>query len=293
MGRLMVTEQTGVKAKRSWGAGCTPFRYPGGKAFFADALAARIALIPNIDSYAEPYAGGAGAAIDLLSRGVVERIILNDYDRRIYAAWWAILNRTEDFVALIRSVALDLPTWHHYRDLVEENNPDADLFELGFGTFFLNRTNHSGVIIGAGPIGGYKQTGKWLMDARFYRETLIKRIEWLGSRKGDIQIFNLDGLEFLKTFKRRRARKTFFFIDPPYVKAGKKLYLDAMSHTKHHDLASFLTEGAVLPHWLVTYDNCALINDAYATANVERIPVRYSLHNKRNETEICVVPLGC
>ena len=37
---------------------------------------------------------------------------------------------------------------------------------LGFSAFFLNRTNRSGIIEGAGPIGGYTQTGKWKVDAQ-------------------------------------------------------------------------------------------------------------------------------
>lgn len=287
----MRTEQDfGRRSKDRQGAGVTPFRYPGGKAFLADILEEKILTCNGINTYAEPYAGGAGAAIELLARGTVKRIALNDFDRRVYCAWWAILHRTDDFLERIAQTRVDVDTWYACRKIVDEDRLEGDPFELGFATYFLNRTNRSGVILGAGPIGGYKQTGKWLIDARWYPETMRKRIAWLGERRNLIELTNLDGLAFLKSFTKKHATKTFFFIDPPYVQAGAKLYLDAMNDMKHRDLAGYLTGKSAAPNWLVTYDDCQLIRDAYACANVEQIPVRYSLHRKRTEHEICVVP---
>lgn len=289
---MTIIEEFGRRSKDRQGAGCTPFRYPGGKAFIADLLEERILQVEGaITSYAEPYAGGAGAAVELLARGTVERVILNDFDRRIYATWWAILNRTDEFVERINSTPVTLEIWHACRDLVVENGRDTDLFELGFATYFLNRTNRSGVIVGAGPIGGYGQTGKWLIDARWYPDTMTRRVRWLGERRDHIELHNEDGLRFLQSFETEEMKRIFFFIDPPYVRAGAKLYMNAMSDLKHCDLAAFLTGDAAVPHWLVTYDDCPLIADAYQTAAVERLPVRYSLHRKRTEHEVCVVPV--
>lgn len=288
---MTTTAEFGRKSKDRHGAGVTPFRYPGGKAFLADLLQERILQADaNIVTYAEPYAGGAGAAIELLARGAVQRVALNDFDRRLYAAWWAILNRSEEFIERIEATSLDMETWLRYQGVVDANRRDEDPFELGFATYFLNRTNHSGVIVGAGPIGGYKQTGKWLMDARWYPDTMIRRIRWISERRDSISLTNLDGLDFLKGFTNENAGRTFFFIDPPYVQAGAKLYFNAMNDLKHLDLAEFLTGPEAIPHWLLTYDDCQLIQDAYSTASVEKLPVRYSLHRKRTEHEVCVVP---
>ena len=281
----------GRRSKDRHGAGTTPFRYPGGKAFLADLLQGRIEALGEIEAYAEPYAGGAGAAIELLARGTVKTVILNDLDARIYAAWWAILNRTDDFIDKVRETPVTMESWYACRDIVMANHCTDDKFELGFATFFLNRTNRSGVIIGAGPVGGYGQTGKWLIDARYYSETMVKRITWLGERREQIKLSNEDGLSFLRGFDSASADRTFFFIDPPYVKAGAKLYLNAMSDLKHRDLAAFLITSGNIKHWLVTYDDCQLISAAYASASVDRLPVRYSLHRKRTEHEICVVPV--
>ncbi len=47
--------------------------------------------------------------------------------------------------------------------------------ELAFATFFLNRTNRSGILNG-GAIGGVKQEGAWKLDARYNKDALIERI---------------------------------------------------------------------------------------------------------------------
>jgi DNA adenine methylase len=287
---MSTVPEYGRRSKDRHGAGNTPFRYPGGKAFLADMLETRIAKTGGIETYAEPYAGGAGAAIELLARGVVSSVILNDFDARIYAAWWAILNRTDDFVQKIRSTPVTMETWYACREMVTANHHTADPFELGFATYFLNRTNRSGVIVGAGPIGGYKQNGRWLIDARYYADTMVKRIQWLGERRSQITLSNQDGLAFLRSFDDTASERIFFFIDPPYVHAGAKLYLNAMSDLKHRDLALFLTRSGCRTNWLVTYDDCQLIKDVYASADIDQLPVRYSLHRKRMEHEICVVP---
>lgn len=289
---MMSNAEFGPRSKDRDGAGATPFRYPGGKAFLADLLQERIELASSkITTYAEPFAGGAGAAIELLARGAIQRIILNDYDRRIHAAWWAILNQTEEFVRKIESTTLDMETWHYYRDIVQSNRSDEDRFELGFATYFLNRTNHSGVIVGAGPIGGYGQTGRWLLNARWYPETMIRRVRWIGERRDSISLSNLDGIEFISRFKTMDSYETFFFIDPPYVQAGAKLYFNAMNDLKHLDLARYLTGPEAVPYWLLTYDDCHLIRNAYSKVRIEKIPVRYSLRRKRTAHEVCVIPV--
>ena len=288
--------QLGIEARKRKNVGTaerrSPFRYPGGKAFLAQALEDRIRSIGDaIECYAEPYAGGAGAAIELLGRGVVKRIILNDFDRRIYCAWDAIINHNDCFQQCILDTPATIESWYRMRDVVlTDEAAHVDPFELGFATFFLNRTNRSGIVLGAGPIGGYKQMGKWRIDARYSRDSMLSRIQWIGEHRERIQIRNLDGIEFLRSFAEGEANDTFFFIDPPYVNAGSRLYLNAMNDMKHRDLAAFLIGNQTLSHWTVTYDDCELIRCAYSEANISSLTVNYSLQKKRLENEVCISP---
>ncbi len=72
----------------SVGNAASPFRYPGGKGFLTPFLASEIKsrFGETRPHYAEPYCGGAWAALNLLVGGVVDQLFLNDFDQRIYSA---------------------------------------------------------------------------------------------------------------------------------------------------------------------------------------------------------------
>lgn len=87
---------------------------------------------------------------------------------------FGILYYTEDFINIIKSTTIDIDTWHIQKN-IRKNLTDYSILEIGFSTFFLNRTNRSGIIDKAGPIGGFKQNGNYLIDCRFNKESLIKK----------------------------------------------------------------------------------------------------------------------
>lgn len=267
----------------------SPFRYPGGKAFLTGYLASALAQMPKADerAYAEPYCGGAGAAFALLGQGHVTSIHLNDKDVRIFSAWRAILSENERFLATIKQTPVTIKSWHKFQEMISD--PDSGYsFELGFATFFINRTSRSGIILGSGPIGGYEQSGKWKIDARYYKETMLRRIKWIGELSDKVTLSNKDGIEFLTDCAQKLdGAKTLYFIDPPYVQAGSRLYLNGMTDQLHTDLA-LLLKSEVLPHWVLTYDNDPLIQDLYASRDMRYLSVNYSLRKTRKENELLV-----
>lgn len=279
----IVASEQGIPTMRS----VSPFRYPGGKAFLYKYLLGRLASLPDGQRfYAEPFCGGAGAAVILLKLDVVNEIHLNDADPKVFAAWQAILNEPDRFAAAIMSTPVDMPTWYSCRDLVGAAAEPS--FELGFATFFLNRTSRSGIVAGAGPIGGYDQRGNWKIDARFNREALANRVHWLGSMRERIRITHEDALTFLsRSTSRLDLDRTLFFVDPPYVTAGGRLYLNAMNEGKHIALSDMLQDGK-LPHWVLTYDDHPLIRKLYDRQNISDLAVTYSLQNKRKEREVLI-----
>lgn len=272
----------------------SPFRYPGGKGFLSGFLADHLTTCfkNNRITFLEPFCGGAGAAVNLLADGYVDRLHLNDADVRIYSAWRAMLSETERFIDRVASVPLTMDEWHVQSRISTDSahsNHGYD-FDLGFASFYLNRTTRSGIVSKAGPIGGYDQTGKWKIDARFNREGLSQRIRWIGENSGRIKISNLDVLSFLDRSRRAAdAESSFYFIDPPYVKAGDRLYLNAMGEDKHVALSDMLTSGKI-KKWLLTYDDHPLIRQIYSDQNMRHIRVSYSLQKNRKETEILITP---
>src|SRR4051812_43067190 len=119
---------------------CSPLRYPGGKQILADLLGALItenSLEGTL--YAEPYAGGGGAALKLLFDERVSQILLNDKDRSIYACWKSVLNETNEFVRLVRTARLNIQEWRRQKHIYQHPT-EHSMLELGFATFYLNRT---------------------------------------------------------------------------------------------------------------------------------------------------------
>ena len=269
----------------------SPLRYPGGKA----ALSAFLEDVVDLNDlrggkYYEPYAGGAGAALSLLFEGTVSEIFINDMDRRIYSFWNSVLNDPERFCDAIMKIPLTMECWHTQREICQRPE-EFSSFELGFAAFFMNRCNRSGVIVGAGPIGGFRQEGKWLMDARFNREGLVKRIQVIAGVSSAIHLFNLDALVFLKTQlpSGLGRKKVLVYLDPPYVEKGKRLYYNAYDQGDHAKVARYLRAQQVLP-WVLSYDDTELIRGLYTDQSMYPLPIRYSLQKKRAAQELLIAP---
>jgi DNA adenine methylase len=269
----------------------SPLRYPGGKSILADFLTNVIELNALQGcTYYEPYAGGAGAALKLLKEDVVSEIYINDADPRIHAFWYSVLNDSKDFVNEIRSVPLTMDEWYQQQEICE-NPTERDTFEVGFAAFYMNRCNRSGVLSGAGPIGGHEQSGKWRMDVRFNRAPLIERVLSISRLKKRIHLSSLDALEFLKTcLPGTRGRKNVFvYLDPPYVNKGQRLYLNAYDAKDHAKLARYIRAQSTLP-WIMSYDDAGLVRELYADQQLAHLTIPYSLQDKRSANELIIAP---
>lgn len=209
-------------------------------------------------SYVEPYAGGAGLALKLLMKGDVNNIFINDFDRSIYSFWNAIINENDLFCDWLESVDVNIDNWKKYKD-IQNNSYNTDSFELAKSTFFLNRTNVSGIIKG-GMIGGLKQEGKYRLDARFNKKDLIKRIRMICEYREHIFISNLDGIDFIKKIDSEHDN-LFIYLDPPYYKKGSNLYLNFYKEEDHIKLASFVEN--INNKWIVSYDHHNFIKGLY------------------------------
>lgn len=269
----------------------SPLRYPGGKANLAGFL--RGLIERNVGegcTYFELYAGGAGAALDLLFGGHVERIVLNDADTHIFYFWDAILNHTDDFLRMMWNTSVNMDSWHQQRAIYEDgdNEGNRSPFEIGFATFFLNRANRSGIITKAGPIGGTDQTGKYKIDCRFNKANLAHRIERIAERAADIEIHNEDTLTFIRqNIGRLCDAHSFMYLDPPYYKNGRSLYLNAYNHQDHENLRDLMNEIRNLK-WMVSYDDVEEIQDLYADFVNRRHELSYFLQKKRKTNEFFV-----
>ncbi len=115
--------------------------------------------------YVEPYAGGASVGLALLFDEYASQIHINDLDPSVHSFWHCVLNDTDRLCRLIRDRPLTMEEWRRQRT-IQSRGDSASPLALGFSTFYLNRTNRSGIIASGGVIGGNDQTGNWKLDAR-------------------------------------------------------------------------------------------------------------------------------
>src|SRR5690606_20758450 len=219
----------------------SPLRYPGGKrklANFVKLVYRQNNLFGGI--YAEPYAGGAAVALSLLFGEYAGRILINDIDRSIFAFWKSVLDETEDLCRLISNAKLSVAEWERQRSV--QDSDLASILELGFSTFYLNRTNRSGIIRG-GIIGGKEQDGDWKIDARFNKSDLIRRIEKIARYRSRIKVSNLDAAIFLNKLQPELDSSSLVYLDPPYYVKGGDLYENHYDHEDHEIIASLSRYG--------------------------------------------------
>jgi DNA adenine methylase len=239
--------------------------------------------------YAEPYAGGCGLALDLLYGGYVSDIYINDIDKGIWSFWHCILNETTDFLDKIAATPVTIGEWHAQRD-IHRNQNSASTLDLGFATFFLNRTNRSGIIKAAGVIGGLQQNGNYKIDCRFNKEELSRRIRRISRYKSRINLTNLDAVEFLRGAASHFPEETFLCIDPPYFNKGSSLYTSFYNPEDHAHLRNCVIE--LENPWIITYDNAQEIKELYAQRRQFEFGLNYSVQTKRMGTEVMIASKG-
>lgn len=271
----------------------SPLRYPGGKSKIA-AFVKQIIKDNNLldGVYVEPFAGGAAVALSLLMDEYVSRIVINDKDRSIYAFWYSVLNETERLCQYIEETPVTMDTWRMQREIQSADNKNTvDLLSLGFSTFFMNRTNRSG-IIKAGVIGGFNQTGNYKIDARYKKEELIGRIRRIAAYADRIELHNEDAADLISRISKITPQNTIMYLDPPYYKKGRGLYMNYYNDSDHKTIRDVITNVNTI-RWIVSYDNSTFIKSLYEDFRSQEFYLNYSANNNGKGTEVIFFSNNC
>lgn len=262
----------------------TPLRYPGGKGKLVPYIKKLLEENSLVDGvYVEPYTGGAAVAMELLLHEYVRKVYINDISAGVAAFWRSVLNNTDAICAAIASAQLTMDEWNKQREIQRQPGNHDDL-ALGFSTFFLNRTNRSG-ILNAGVIGGKEQTGKWKMDARFNATDLIKRIHAIARIRGRIEFHQQDALAFIDAVAPLLPAKSLIYLDPPYYVKGSDLYLHHYEHDDHVKIAKRVGKLRN-KNWIVSYDNAPEVIPMYRNFRNIVYGLSYSAQERYKGAEI-------
>jgi len=263
----------------------TPLRYPGGKGKFAHFVKQVFEANELLDGhYVEPYAGGAGVALELLFHEYASRIHINDIDPAISIFWQSAVNHTEELCRLIHDTPVTMENWHQQKRVLSDIDQHSGI-EIALATFFLNRTNRSG-ILKAGVIGGLAQSGKWKLDVRYNKIDLVRRIELIGRYRDRIRVYNLDAIALLTEIVPSLPQKTLVYLDPPYYVKGSGLYRNFYVHDDHVKIANALAN--VNHQWIVSYDDTQEISKIYQGYRQDKYFLSYTAQEKKQGSEVMI-----
>ncbi|MBF0292210.1 MAG: DNA adenine methylase [Nitrospinae bacterium] len=263
----------------------TPLRYPGGKARFAPFIAEVIQSNGLATGhYLEPYAGGAGVALELLFHGHASHVHINDLDPAVNAFWIAVTRHPESLLKLLHDTPVTMEQWRHWRAVMRGEVP-ADVVESGFATLFMNRTNRSGILKG-GVIGGKAQTGNYKLDERLKKGVLASRIERIATHAESISVYCEDARQLLLRCAEFLPPKSLIYLDPPYYVKGRGLYRNFYNHDDHVAIAKVLQSRIFKQAWIVSYDNTQEICRMYRKSQGFAYGINYTAQERYVGNEV-------
>ncbi|MGY2173918.1 DNA adenine methylase [Pseudomonas azotoformans] len=252
----------------------SPLRYPGGKARFAPFIA-EVMRANSLEGghYLEPFAGGAGVALELLFDGHATHIHINDLDPAVHAFWSAATTDPDGMLKLLRDTPITMEQWHYWRSIMLGQDPNLSLAMRGFATLFVNRTNRSGILKG-GVIGGKAQAGSYKLDARFSKEMIASRLERIALNADRISVHCEDAFLLLGRAEEFLPKQSLIYLDPPYYVKGRGLYRNFYKHDDHLQIARLLQSPDFDRPWVVSYDSAPEICEMYS----QNEALTYGLH---------------
>jgi DNA adenine methylase len=150
--------------------------------------------------------------------------------------------------------------------------------DIAFCTILKNRTYHVGILAkGAGFLKA-GENGKGI-TSRWYPKTLRDRIRAIDYINKKITVIEGNAFDILDKYKNNSD--VYFFIDPPYSIAGKRLYTH---YDIDHELL-FKKVSELHGKFLLTYDNTEYIRNLAKKYQLEyaMIPMKTTLHYEKEE----------
>jgi DNA adenine methylase len=253
----------------------SPFRYPGGKTW----------LVPRIRQWLkarggqayeliEPFAGGGIVSLTAVFESLVRKATLVELDPDIAAVWSTILNGGGNWLAdKIAGYELSPEAVQEYL-----SRTDRDKLERAFATILRNRISRGGILAPGAGIVKNGENGKGLLS-RWYPETLRRRILDIVAVRYRIRFLEGDGISFMRDNASRPD--ALYFIDPPYVVAGKRLYTH--SDVDHAEL--FRVTASLVGDFLITYDSTREIMGLaeHHDFAVREVPMKNTHHAQKLE----------
>lgn len=253
----------------------SPFRYPGGKTWLVPIVRQWLKQErKSIEVLIEPFAGGGIVSLSAAFEKLANHVTMVEMDEEVAAVWEVILNGKNQWLA-DKILSFDLT---HENIKTELGNPNKQLQDVAFCTILKNRVFHGGILArGSGMIKN-GENGKGI-NSRWYPKTLHDRIVAISYVKERIDFISGDAFEIIE--RNLDNENAYFFIDPPYTIAGRRLY--TYFDVDHEKL--FALTSQIKGRFMLTYDDTAEIRQLASKYNLEyrTIPMKTTHHLEKHE----------
>jgi DNA adenine methylase len=252
----------------------SPFRYPGGKTWLIPTVRKWLSQSGEVELLIEPFAGGGIVSLTAAFERYCKSIIMAELDPEIAAVWKTMLGDENDWLAN-RILNFELTIDKINLEFFKENKSTK---EIAFCTILKNRTYHGGIITKGSGLLKNGENGKGILS-RWYPRTLYDRIKNIDKIKNLIDFKFSDAYDLIET--HIDDKNAFFFIDPPYTKAGKRLY--TFYDIDHEGL--FEKVSRIKGRFMLTYDDTPEIRHYVNKYNLlfKSIPMKTTHHIEKNE----------
>lgn len=223
----------------------SPFRYAGGKTWLVPKVRIWLSIYGGSSKeLIEPFAGGGIVSLTAACENLIGHVTMVEKDEDVAAVWRIILNGGGEWLAN-QIVEFDF-TPETAREAIA--NAAKSLEARAFATIVKNRANRGGILAKGASFIKNGEKGKGI-TSRWYPETLRKRILAITQIRDKITFIEGDAFDI---FAENSDRKNvIYFIDPPYIKAGRRLY--RYSDLDHEEL--FDVSKKLKGEFLMTYNN--------------------------------------
>ena len=227
----------------------SPFRYPGGKTWLVPHLRSwlKCQLRPP-GRFVEPFAGGGIASLTAGFERLAKHVIFAEMDECVASVWRVVLNGQARWLAdQICSFELTLA---NVRATLDDTG--GSLRDEAFRTILRNRVQRGGIMASGAGLIKTGEAGRGL-NARWYPETLARRIMEINEVKDRFTFVHGDGLDLVR--EHLNDKDSVFYIDPPYTVAARRLY--AHWQVDHREIFKLMSKAK--GDFLMSYDNTPAI----------------------------------
>jgi len=260
----------------------SPFRYPGGKTWLVPILRAWLRSLPQPPGlFLEPFAGGGIASLTVAFERQAAHVIMAETDEGVAAVWKTILNGQGDWLAQ-DILTFSLTETNVRRALAEETaGKPLSLRRRAFLTILRNRVQRGGIMA---PGAGLVKTGENNrgLASRWYPETLARRIREISMNLDRMSFFTGDGFALIDEYLAED--NAAFYVDPPYMKAARRLYNKwQIDHRK-----LFEKMAALSGNFLMSYDNEGGVRDMAREFGFQCSPICMKNTHHAKMTELLI-----